>query len=71
VFQLADLLECKAAAAGEEPLKSFEEIEREHILKVLDKTSWKIEGVGGAAAILGLNPSTLRFRIKKLDIQRP
>ena len=45
-------------------------MEREHILKVLEKTRWKIEGAGGAAAILGLNPSTLRFRIKKLGIQR-
>jgi formate hydrogenlyase transcriptional activator len=46
-------------------------MEREHILKVLQKTRWKIDGEGGAASILGLHPSTLRFRIKKLDIKRP
>ncbi len=46
-------------------------MERDHILKVLQETGWKIEGEGGAASVLGLRPSTLRFRIKKLDIKRP
>ncbi|MCK7473742.1 MAG: hypothetical protein MZV49_09830 [Rhodopseudomonas palustris] len=46
-------------------------MEREHILKVLQKTHWKVNGEGSAAAILGLKPSTLRFRIKKLGITRP
>lgn len=44
---------------------------RDHICQVLDKTGWVIEGTGGAAACLGLNPSTLRFRMKKLGIERP
>jgi transcriptional regulator with GAF, ATPase, and Fis domain len=46
-------------------------MEREHILKVLQKTRWKIEGEGAAAFILGLHPNTLRSRIKKLGIKRP
>lgn len=46
-------------------------VERQHIIKVMRRTGWKIEGIGGAAAILGLHPSTLRFRLKKLGIQRP
>jgi len=46
-------------------------MEREHILKVLQRTRWKINGEGGAASLLGMNPSTLRFRIKKLGIERP
>jgi formate hydrogenlyase transcriptional activator len=71
VLGLVDGLERESAKVGEEPLKELEAIERDHILKVLQKTGWKIEGEGGAASILGLNPSTLRFRIKKLAIKRP
>lgn len=47
------------------------EIEWEHILKVLQKTQWKIDGKSGSASLLGLHPSTLRFRLKKLDLKRP
>jgi PAS domain S-box-containing protein len=49
---------------------SLEEVERRHILLVLQKTGGLIEGPKGAAGILGLNPSTLRGRIKKLGIRR-
>jgi chemotaxis protein methyltransferase CheR len=47
------------------------DVERRHILKVLRHTRWKIEGQNGAAEKLGLNPSTLRFRMKKLNVERP
>ena len=50
--------------------KGLRDIERKHILKVLEQTRWRIEGKNGAAAILGLNPSTLRGRIRKLGIKR-
>ena len=46
-------------------------MEREHILRVLRETNWIIGGPRGAASILNIHPSTLRFRIKKLGIQRP
>lgn len=68
---LADTLETKAASAEGALPRELEAVEREHILKVLGETRWKIEGKGGAASILGLNPSTLRFRIRKLGIERP
>ncbi len=71
VLRLMDVIGREVAEPGEEPLKELEAIERAYILKVLCKTGWKIEGEGGAASILGLNPSTLRFRIKKLAIKRP
>ena len=71
VFQLSDQLEYDHTKAGEGTLYEFEAMAREHILQVLQKTRWKIEGADGAAAILGLKPSTLRFRIKKLGITRP
>jgi formate hydrogenlyase transcriptional activator len=51
--------------------KTLEDFERDHILKVLKETNWIIEGPNGAARRLGLKPSTLRFRAKKLDIRRP
>ena len=71
VLQLADRLEHEAVRTGEEPPDDLAAMERDHILKVLQKTRWKINGPGGAAALLKLNPSTLRFRIKKLGIERP
>jgi len=50
---------------------SLAEVEREHIMKILEGTNWRIEGAKGAAGILGMNPATLRSRMKKLGIQRP
>jgi formate hydrogenlyase transcriptional activator len=47
------------------------ELERTHILRVLEQTHWRIYGNGGAAELLGLNPETLRSRIRKLGIRRP
>ena len=55
----------------DKPLKDMAAAEREHILRVLQKTGWRIEGPSGAALILKLHPNTLRSRIKKLDIRRP
>jgi formate hydrogenlyase transcriptional activator len=57
----------------EEPtltVKRLEDFEREHIVRVLQHTSWRIEGPSGAAHFLGLKPSTLRARMVKLNIQR-
>jgi len=49
---------------------SLEEVERRHILKVLEQTGWKISGAKGAAGILKIHPNTLRDRISKLGITR-
>ena len=51
--------------------KGLLEIEREHILAMLQEIGWKIEGSNGAAILLGINPSTLRSRMKKLGIRKP
>lgn len=56
---------------SEEGPRSLIEVERDHILKVLQSTNWRVSGRGGAAEILGLKESTLRARMKKLGIQRP
>jgi formate hydrogenlyase transcriptional activator len=50
--------------------QSIDQVERNHILEVLVRTNWRIEGPEGAAALLNLNPSTLRSRMKKLGVQR-
>src|SRR5262249_5939356 len=47
------------------------EVEREHIRSVLERTGWRIRGSGGAAELLGLKPSTLEGRMAKLDLHRP
>jgi transcriptional regulator with GAF, ATPase, and Fis domain len=49
----------------------LEEVERAHIIDVLGRTRWRISGKGGAAEVLGLIPTTLHSRMKKLGISRP
>lgn len=49
---------------------SLEEVERRHILEVLEQTEWRIGGSGGAAEMLGLARTTLNARMKKLGISR-
>lgn len=49
---------------------SLEEVEKLHIISVLQETNGVIEGAKGAASILRLNPNTLRSRMKKLGITR-
>jgi formate hydrogenlyase transcriptional activator len=51
--------------------RSLVDVERDHIQLVLETVGWRIEGVAGAAQVLGLRPSTLRTRMRKLGIQRP
>ncbi|MDA8124348.1 MAG: sigma 54-interacting transcriptional regulator [Deltaproteobacteria bacterium] len=60
-----------APAAGLRAAKPLAEAEREHILKALQQTGWRIEGARGAAQVLDLHPNTLRARMKKLGIKRP
>jgi len=50
------------------PAQTLEEVERQHIIGVLDQTRWRIGGAGGAASLLGLNRSTLNSKMKKLGI---
>jgi PAS domain S-box-containing protein len=61
-------------APGETPvdhqMPTLEQLERAHIVRALDQAKWRVSGDAGAAAILGLKPTTLEARIKKLGIQR-
>ena len=51
--------------------QTLEAVEREYILLVLAQTNWKVGGKDSAAEILGLDRSTLRARMRKLNIQKP
>ena len=51
-------------------LQKLEDVEKEHIIETLKKVNWKVSGEKGAAKILGLNPTTLEAKIKKLGIKR-
>lgn len=53
-----------------ESQQTLADAERAHILTVLKETGWVLAGTNGAAARLGMNRSTLRFRMKKLGIER-
>ncbi len=67
--RLTDDLKKTGEPAGQD-VQVLAELEQNHILQVLRKTSWRIEGEKGAATLLGLNPSTLRARMRKYGISR-
>ena len=56
--------------SGSEKAVTLEEVERQHIVNVLEQANWRVSGAKGAAKILGLNPTTLEARMKKLGIER-
>jgi transcriptional regulator with GAF, ATPase, and Fis domain len=71
--ELADSAFARTGATPNIPtsgIRSMDEVERQHVLQVLESTSWVIEGERGAAKALGLHPNTLRSRMKKLGISR-
>lgn len=75
VLRLADKLEIETELAEPptaqgQAAATLEDVERAHIISVLNMCDWRIEGQGGAAKILGINSSTLRSRVIKLGIKR-
>lgn len=56
--------------AGPAKTHTLQEAERQHIVDVLEQTSWRVSGPKGAAAVLGLKPTTLEAKMKKLGIER-
>ncbi len=62
----------KSVRHDDEPKPAtLSDVQREHIRRVLEMTGWVIEGPRGAARLLGLHPNTLRYRMRKLGIERP
>jgi len=60
-----------AAPASSHRGETMEEVERAHVLHVLQEVNWVIEGKQGAATRLDLHPNTLRSRMNKLGIKKP
>jgi formate hydrogenlyase transcriptional activator len=63
--------ETAVAISASAPVATLEEAEREHILRALRQTEWRIAGQRGAAAVLGMKRTTLQARMRKLGIRRP
>jgi len=51
-------------------LRRLDEVDTEYLRKVLESTHWRVRGRGGSAEVLGLKPTTLEARMKKLGIRR-
>jgi PAS domain S-box-containing protein len=49
----------------------LQDVQRQHIIAMLNASDWVIDGKNGAAALMGIAASTLRSKMKRLDIQRP
>jgi DNA-binding NtrC family response regulator len=60
-----------AANSAASTQRTLAEVERDHILAVCTHCGWRINGRGNAAERLGLNPNTLRSKMKRLGIERP
>jgi len=61
----------RLGSAESPKIRNLEDLERAHILSVLEKAGWRITGSGGAAEVLGLKRTTLQSKMKKLGIRRP
>jgi formate hydrogenlyase transcriptional activator len=59
------------SAASLAPITTMEEAERQHILRALRQTEWRIAGPKGAAKVLAMKRTTLQARMRKLGIRRP
>jgi transcriptional regulator with GAF, ATPase, and Fis domain len=71
VVHVEDSLDLRLRADADGPgLVKLEDLERSHIIRVLDETNWMIDGPRGAALILGLHSNTLRSRMQKLGIKK-
>jgi len=70
-LELDDSLVAPAAGSRTQPGRTLEDIERDHIVAVLESVGWRVSGKHGAGRILGLNRTTLEARMNKLGITRP
>jgi formate hydrogenlyase transcriptional activator len=70
-FQLPSLEILQPNTTEQNSFRTLKEQEREHIIQALQQSRWKIHGPGGAAAILGMNSSTLASRMRKLGVKKP
>lgn len=84
VFAWCQSIRARLAAAHEEisrlrtpdgssscDVTSLVEVERRHILAILERSGWRVRGRGGAAELVDMKPTTLESRMQKLGIRRP
>jgi transcriptional regulator with GAF, ATPase, and Fis domain len=70
-FELGEIAPAPpGGGAPQNKLRSLEEVERQHIVAILEETRWRISGDRGAAKVLGMKRTTLEARMKKLGINR-
>ena len=69
-LELGEWLPASRIAPNGARIPTLEELERDHIMSVLELTSWRVSGGKGAARLLGMKPTTLEARMKKLQIRR-
>ena len=64
-----------APVAGEQPEilteSDLRDLQKRNMRAALERSGWKVSGPNGAAALLGLKPTTLADRIKSFDLQKP
>jgi transcriptional regulator of acetoin/glycerol metabolism len=70
-LQLEESFAPVGPGAGGARADRLDQVDRAHILRVLERCGWRIDGRGHAAEILGLHPNTLRSRMHRLGIARP
>ncbi|MCI0484074.1 MAG: sigma 54-interacting transcriptional regulator [candidate division NC10 bacterium] len=69
-LELGEWVPKPGVSPREARLPTLQELEREHIIQALELTGWRVSGEKGAAKLLGLKPTTLEARMKKLGIKR-
>jgi formate hydrogenlyase transcriptional activator len=69
-LRLLEPLACEAVDVPRASGAKLVDVERAHILRTLQGADWRIEGPRGAAVVLGLRPSTLRSRMRRLGLMR-
>jgi len=67
----ASFTSLNSSASSTSAISTLEEAERQHILRALKQTQWRIAGPKGAAVLLGMKRTTLQARMRKLGIRRP
>ncbi|HXI01763.1 MAG TPA: sigma 54-interacting transcriptional regulator [Candidatus Saccharimonadales bacterium] len=70
-FEVGEIMASPVVEVPDRRRRNLEDVERRHIVSVLEETGWRVSGDRGAARILGLKRTTLEARMKKLGILRP
>ena len=69
-FDVRGSLTTTVGSGREMSVRTLEDMQREHIVMALERTGWRVSGERGAAELLGMKPTTLEARMKKLGIKR-